>query len=189
MDTKNKTQDKKGDKLPRLSRETVNQLKDLRDQEDRQPFYALIVALRRNKWPLRAIAEALGVSRSIVNVWERKLDERTPLPQTEDLPEVINEQVKPIYMRYILSEDDAVELAVLTEQASKVRRYTAPDAPSRKAAERLEELLHMHRSRGASLNTLRVACGVSRRAVAQRLEKFERNTAHDDTEQDELQSA
>lgn len=159
-------------KLPRLSRETVNQLKDLRDQDDKQPFYALVKALRANRWPLRAIADGLGVSRSIVNIWETKLDPRTPIPVAEDLPEVINEQVKPIYMRYTLSEEDAVKLAVLTQQASKVRRFTAPDSAARRAAKELEALLYHHRRAGASLNTLRVACGVSRRAVAQRLEKY-----------------
>lgn len=161
--------------LPRLSSETVNKLKDLysygRAEEDMQPLYAFVVALRKNRWPLRAIAEALGVSRSIVNIWETKLDPATPLPETEELPEVINEQVKPIYMRYTLSIDDAVDLAVLTEQASSVRRFTAPNADSRKAAIKLEDLLLEHRTKGASLQTLAVACKVSRRAVAQRIEK------------------
>ena len=60
---------------------------------------------------------------------------------------------------------------VLAREASKVRRFTDPDAPSRDAAKELEELLHYHKERGASLNTLKVACGVSRRAIAQRLEK------------------
>lgn len=158
-------------RLPRLSSETVNQLKDLRDLDDKQPFYALVVSLRRNRWPLRAIADALGVSRSIVNIWETKLDERTKVPESEDLPEVINEQVKPIYMRYTLPIDDAVELGVLTQKASTVRRFTRADSESRRAAERLEDLLLEHRQRGASLQTLAVACSVSRRAVAQRLEK------------------
>ena len=162
-------------KLPRLSRETVNRLKDLREEDNKQPFYALVVALRRNKWPLRAIAEALGVSRSIVNIWETKLDPRTPIPKSEELPQVINEKVKPIYLRYTLTEDEAIELAVLTKQAQGVRRHTGQDSPARRAAERLEELLHQHREKGASLNTLRVACGVSRRAVAQRLEKRDKD--------------
>lgn len=163
--------------LPTLSPETVNRLKDLRSGDDKQAFYALVVALRRNKWPLRAIAESLGVSRSIVNIWESKLKDSTPVPKTEELPNIISEQVRPIYMRYTLSEEESVELYVLTREASKVRRFTAPDSPSRQAAKKLEELLHYHKERGASLNTLKVACGVSRRAVAQRLEKRERDDA------------
>lgn len=162
----------KKSKLPKLSRETVNHLKDLYEQDDKQPFYALVVALRKNRWPLRAIADALGKSRSIVNIWETKLDPRTPVPVAEDLPEVINEQVKPIYMRYTIPEDEAVRLAVLTAKASRVRRFTAPDSPGRVAAKQLEEALYEHRKKGASLNNLRIACGVSRRAVAQRLEKY-----------------
>lgn len=163
--------------LPQLSAETVTRLKTLRAQDDKQEFYALVVSLRHNKWPLRAIAVPLGVSRSIVNIWESKLKTETPVPASEDLPHAISEQVRPIYMRYTLSEEDSVELYVLAREAAKVRRFTDPDSPSREAAKRLEELLHHHKDLGASLNTLKVACGVSRRAIAQRLEKREREDA------------
>lgn len=168
---------KKETTLPQLADETVAQLKKLRAQDDKQPFYALIVGLRRNKWPLRAIATPLGVSRSIVNIWESKLNEGTPVPEAEDLPNVISEQVRPIYMRYTLTEEESIELYVLAREASKVRRFTDPDSPSREAARKLEEKLHYHKERGASLNTLKVACGVTRRAIAQRLEKREKENA------------
>lgn len=156
--------------LPELSDNTVAQLKRLRDT-DRPAFYELVASLRKNKWPLRAISDPLGVSRSIVQIWENKAPENTPLPESEQLPKAIDEQVKPIYLRYELSDEESMRMYVLAREASKVRRFTDNDSPSRDAARELEELLHYHKDRGASLNTLKVACGVSRRAIAQRLEK------------------
>ena len=157
--------------LPELSPSTIQQLSDLRSKEDKEDFYLHVASLRRNSWPLRAISEPLGVSRSIVNIWETKIDPLAKLPVTESLPKQISEQVKPIYSKYELSDEESQVLWDLAREASKVRRYTDADAPSREAARELEDLLHHHKDRGASLNTLKNACGVSRRAVAQRLEK------------------
>jgi len=156
--------------LPELSPDTVAQLKKLRDT-DRPAFYQYVASLRRNKWPLRAVSEPLGVSRSIVQIWEHKVLESTVLPETEQLPKAIDDQVKPIYLRYELTDEESTQMYVLAREASKVRRFTDLDSPARDAAKELEDLLHYHKERGASLNTLKVACGVSRRAVAQRLEK------------------
>lgn len=160
--------------LPELSDGTVKKLLKLRDKEDKEEFYQHIASLRRNSWPLRAIAEPLGVSRSIVNIWETKIDPLAKLPETEQLPQLISEQVKPIYSKYELTDEEKQELWGLAREASKVRRYTDPESPSRAAAKKLEDLLHEHKAKGASLNTLKNACGVSRRAIAQRLEKRDR---------------
>lgn len=156
--------------LPELSSETVAKLKHLRDT-DRNSFYEYVASLRKNKWPLRAISQPLGVSRSIVQIWENKVPTNADLPDTEPLPKAIDEQVKPIYLRYELSDEESTRMYVLAREASKVRRFTDADSPARDAAKELEDLLHYHKDRGASLNTLKVACGVSRRAIAQRLEK------------------
>lgn len=160
--------------LPELSASTIKKLHELRGKDDKEEFYLHIASLRRNSWPLRAIAEPLGVSRSIVNIWETKIDPLAKLPETEDLPQIISEQVKPIYSKYELTDAEKKQLWDLAREASKVRRYTDPESPSRKAAKELEDLLHEHKAKGASLNTLKNACGVSRRAIAQRLEKRDR---------------
>lgn len=157
--------------LPELSASTIQHLSELRAKDDKEEFYLHIASLRRNSWPLRAIADPLGVSRSIVNIWETKIDPLAEMPVTESLPKQISEQVKPIYSRYELTAEEAQTLWDLAREASKVRRYTDPNSPSREAARELEDLLHFHKDRGASLNTLKNACGVSRRAIAQRLEK------------------
>lgn len=160
--------------LPALSDETIDTLKALR-KDDPDKFHALVAALRSRKWPLRAIADGLGVSRSIVAVWEKKGKE-FPNPKVEvlaqDMPKDLPRKVRPVYSSYKLSEEQQKELRDLTEKASTVRRFTDPNAPSRIAAAELEQLLHKHRDNGASLADLARACKVSRRAVAQRLEKI-----------------
>lgn len=159
--------------LPQLSETTIDHLERLR-AENPTKFYALVASLRSRRWPLRAISDGLGVSRSIVSIWEKKgLDSPDPKVEVlaEDMPAELPQKIRPVYSSYTLSEDDKKELFDLAREASTVRRFTDPNAPSRKAASELEGKLHAHRESGASLADLARACGVSRRAVAQRLEK------------------
>lgn len=158
-------------KLPELSEKTVQTLKNLRDT-DKTQFHAYVFALRQEKWPLRAISEALDVSRSIVSIWEKKgADEPQAVAEVEKMPKDLPTTVRPVYSSYSLSDDDKDTLRLLAIEGAKVRRFTDPNSLSRKAATELEDLLHMHREKGASLADLASACGVSRRAIAQRLEK------------------
>jgi DNA-binding XRE family transcriptional regulator len=156
--------------LPELADETVRQLKSLREG-DQQAFYAYVKSLRNNKWPLRAIATPLGVSRTAVSNWERESLDSTPLPATERLPEALPKQVKPVYHKYQLTDEQRKELKDLAHEASKVRRFTDPHARSRQDAKKLEDLLHHYTRSGASLGQLAKACEVSRSSIAQRLRK------------------
>lgn len=156
--------------LPTLSQPTIDHLIYLRENNSDQ-FYALVASLRNNKWPLRAIADPLKVSRSIVSDWQKKAQQDQVLPVSEQLPPIVPKQVKSVYARYTLTEQQQNELRELAGTASRVRRYTDKNAPSRLAAQRLEELLHEHKENGASLSQLARACGVTRRAISQRLEK------------------
>lgn len=156
--------------LPELSEATIRDLKTLRTG-DRQSFYAYVSSLRANSWPLRAIAVPLGVSRTAVQRWQKLYDASVHLPVTEKLPEVLPKQVKPVYQRMELSEDQKTELKDLAHEASKVRRYTDLKAQSRRDAATLESLLRDYTAHGASLGQLAAACGVSRSSIAQRLRK------------------
>jgi len=161
-----------GQTVPVLSDELIDRLKDLRET-DRDAFYALVSELRTRKWPLRAVSEALGVSRSIIAVWSRKGAD-FELPEIRELAEDVPElpsKVRPMYSTYTLTDEQRDKLYALAREAANVRRFTDQNAPSRLAAAELEDLLHEHRDKGASLSDLADACGVSRRAVAQRLEK------------------
>lgn len=163
------TKERQGRGLDNLSPQTVNQLTKLRES-DRDSFYRTVASLRLNGWPLRAIATPLGVSRSIVAMWEKKANSTDNLPTTEPLPE--RPEKKPVVKETYEIEDDQQQVMYnLAREASMVRRYTDLNSPSRRAARELEDLLHHHSEQGASLSQLAKACGVSRRAVAQRLEK------------------
>lgn len=162
---------------PVLSQQTIATLKELRAKPEKEDFHLYVASLRRNGWTLSSISKPLGVSRSAVNIWETKIDPLAQLPEVEQMPKEAQEQIKPQFIKYSIPEDEAKHMWNLTREASKVRRYTPEDSPSRVAAKELEDLLHYHKERGASLNTLKDVCGVSRRAVAQRLEKRDRENA------------
>lgn len=160
-------------KLPSLSPETVNQLTALRET-DKDAFYALIVALRSKNWPLRAIAEALGVSRTAVQGWERKYQPGTPLPDAEWAPTPSPKDRTSGTKKKELSAEEADDLRKLAEEASTVRRYTDQNSASRRSADLLESKLYTyHGVKGISLTQLAEACDVSRSAIAQRLRKFQ----------------
>lgn len=138
--------------------------------DDPELFYSLIQGLRLKGWPLRTLAAALGVSHSGVATWARREDvipaddvpsapKRVPAPRKESKPKVT------------IPEPDASRIRELAQKASGVRRFTPMNAPSRAAASELEELLFHYQDKGATLTTMSEAAGVTRRAIAQRLEK------------------
>lgn len=155
-------------RLPVLSPDTVARLKSLKDT-DKPALYRLVASLRKNNWPLRAIATPLNVSRSIVAIWETKAEGE--LPESEGLPPALPKKMRPVYVPYTIDPEDAKHMYRLARDASKVRRFTDLNSPYRLAAEELEDLLHKHKRKGASLAQLAQVCGVTRRAIAQRLEK------------------
>lgn len=154
-----------------LPRDTVDYLQSIR-RSDPEKFYASIKGLNlKNGWSLRSIASAMDVSASGVAVWTRKADGII----TDDLPTVPKKTPvtpeAPKSKKPSISTSDQDRIARLTREASVVRRFTAQDHPARKAAKELEDLLHYYYSRGATLSQLSQIAGVSRRAIAQRLEK------------------
>lgn len=155
--------------LPSLSEATVEKLKYLKNVNTSE-FYRYVLSLRNNKWPLRAIAKPLNVSRSIVSVWERKATTDN-LPIVEQLPPTLPREMRSVYSKHVLTIEQSNELRLLAKEASKVRRFTAENSPSRQAAAKLEKLLKSYKEQGASLSQLATACEVTRRAIAQRLEK------------------
>jgi transcriptional regulator with XRE-family HTH domain len=139
---------------------------------DRDKFYAFVKALRTQNWPLRAIAESLGVSRTAVQVWENKYSPTIPLPTVEKIPTPTPKDRTSGTKRKELTPEAVRSLRELAQEASSVRRYTDMNAESRRAAALLESKLFLFRSEGISLTQLADACGVSRSAIAQRLRKF-----------------
>lgn len=160
-------------RLPSLSAATVETLKTLR-ATDARAFLVYVRSLRARNWPHRAIAEALGVSRTASLNWERAASKTAPLVPTEDFPVHLPERrARTTRQLYTFSKPQIRELHRLAQEAAKVRRYTDTKSPSRKAAKTLEDLLQHYTQSGASLGQLAEHCGVSRSSIAQRLRKYQ----------------
>lgn len=157
--------------LPTLPQATVKQLVALRGTS-KEDFHALIKALRLENWPLRAIAEPFGVSRTAASDWEKAYDGVTELPKVPALPVVPVKERKSTYKKVELSVDEANDLRKLANLASEVRRHTDANAPSRRAAMELEGKLIEYANKGISRTQLAKYCGVSRSSIQQRLGKY-----------------
>lgn len=138
---------------------------------DLKEFSRLVKALRLAEWPLRAIAEPFGVSRTAVQGWEANYDGGT-LPEVPKPPKRPKKTSEKASKKATLTEDEAKNLFYLTQQASKVRRYTDQNAPSRRAAAQLEALLIEYTQRGVTKAQLAEYCGVSDSSIKQRLRKY-----------------
>src|SRR4029453_17031004 len=156
--------------LPTLPEETTTQLVALKGTSPEE-FYALVTALRSQGWPLRAIAEPFGVSRTAVQDWEKKYTPETPLPEVPQVPSR-PKKIKEKKEKYILSPEECQTLKELADLASSVRRFTDENAPSRRAANELELKILEYTDLGVSRVDLAKASGVSDSSIKQRLTKF-----------------
>lgn len=163
-----------------LPEETAELLRQFR-AEDLNEFHAFLLALREKRWPYRAIGDVFGVTRAAVRAWyvqaakdpfnfsraEVMLEHVPPLP-----PTVRGSSAKPKRLVPDVPAEDQQRIFDLTAQARVVKRWTPEDSPSRTAARELEELLHFYaKERKVSIARLSKYAGVTRRAVAQRIEK------------------
>lgn len=136
-------------------------LREARESGHTSTYLSHVKALRDEGWPLSVIAEALQVSKTTISTWEKRTDytpepvKHPPYPKTRSL-----------------SSFETQNLALLTQKASSVRRFTPKDAPSRQSALALEKTLLHLRSEGFTVTELAQACKVTRRAINQRLEKY-----------------
>lgn len=166
---------KKNAELPEAE---VSLLRDLRDT-DPDEFLTRLLALRAQKWPFRAIGDAFGVTRVAVRAWVLRAEKRDDLVEAAKhvtVPEIPLDsrgtKLKPVKLVPDVPENDRKRIADLTETARDVKRWTPENADSRLAAGELEELLYFYAvKRGVPVTRLAQYAGVTRRAVAQRIEK------------------
>lgn len=128
---------------------------------DSDAFTAMVKSLRQSGWPLSVLANHLSVSKTTISRWEKK-NTTLPLPPTPQYPD-----------SPVLTPTQAQELADLNAKACQVRRYTPASSPNRKAQSRLESLLLDYHQQGVTVSALARYCNVTRRAIYQRLEKYE----------------
>jgi hypothetical protein len=148
---------------------------------DLAEFHAFLLALREKKWPYRAIGDVFGVTRAAVRSWYIQAA-RDPfnfaraevmVEHVPDLPPTSRGSLaRPKRLVADVPADDQKKIQDLTAQARVVKRWTPANSPARQAAQELEELLHFYASkRHVPISRLATYAGVTRRAVAQRIEK------------------
>lgn len=130
---------------------------------DRDGFIALVKALRFSNWPLSVLSDMMGLSKTTISRWEKK-ETSLPLPDVPEYPK----------NRHI-SDRESLKLYQLSEKASKVRGMTPDKSPYRIAQRELEQLLLEYHANGVTVSELARHCGVTRRAIYQRLEKYEQS--------------
>jgi hypothetical protein len=164
-----------------LPEDEKSRLLALRDNPDPRELHERVVALRDANWPLRAIGDAIGVSRMSVHVWERtvrdnpdalkrveKIRDIPHLPLTARGSGVVIKKMKidvPAHDRELLKE--------LNDKAKTVRRWSPEDSEERVASEKLDKLVLKYRKRGVAPMTIARYAGVTRRAIMARLERIE----------------
>lgn len=162
-----------------LPADAARLLQEFKDTS-RNDFYSYLVALREKGWPLRALAEPLGVSRAAVLSWEKETTTMTLTDMSRyPLPELpLDSHAQPFYPKKIVPDipkKDVPELIQLQKQAKKVTRWTPEGHPTKLAAKELEEkILFYANQRKVPVASIARHLGVTRRAIAQRIEKHER---------------
>lgn len=150
--------------------------------EDKAEFHAFLLALREKKWPYRAIGDVFGVTRAAVRSWYVQaasdpfnFSRAEAMLDGEDVPSLPpntrGSTARPKKLVPEVSPEDQEKIQDLTAQARVVKRWTPENSPARAAAFELETLLHHHAGRGVPVSRLAQYAGVTRRAVAQRIEK------------------
>lgn len=145
-----------------MTPESVPQaLLDLYSKDDKDDFIALVQSLRQNHWPLSSISAIMDLSKTTISRWEKK-ETSSSLPETPPYPE-----------KSQVSEETSQKLASLAQKASRVRGMTPEKSPYRVAQKELEALILELHKKGVTVSEIARHCNVTRRAIYQRLEKYE----------------
>jgi predicted DNA-binding protein YlxM (UPF0122 family) len=161
-----------------LSAHFVNNMNTMREHQNEQ-FYLNVLSLHLSGWSLQEIANSFSVSKSAVANWEKKgkklSAQSTTLVSAIEIPQKDKAIVEPSKEPKTPVVDFPIEaqqkILKLAQVASKVSRNTPLDAPSRIAAAELEDILYFYKTAGVPYSKLAAAAGVTRRAIAQRLDK------------------
>lgn len=157
---------------PSLPEDAKSLLAVLRASES-SDLHDYVAALREADWPLRAVAEVLGVSRTAVAKWASSGEAENSPHDTPEVPLTAPQSRTRASRTYTPTQDETALLKDLTGRASRVRNYTDRNSSARVAASELETMLSDLHLKGATLRTLATCCGVSRASISQRLRKIE----------------
>lgn len=150
-------------------------LRRFRHADDLPGLRTRVYALRKNKWPLRAIGDAVGAPRSTVRMWELSasdLDDNE-LPKVPECPRAAKARgERVVRMRLDVPPGDREELQRLAASAKLVRSRTPKESPARKDAEKLDQMIERYIARGVPVKRIADRMGVTPRAVTARHNRY-----------------
>lgn len=164
--------------LLHLPQETVEELKTLQ-KSDREKMCGLVADLNDAQWPLRTLAQALGVSRTSALSYARKgraqrLPDHTPPATAPHVPiDAPGSGVKPARIHLNIPPNQRQEFIDLYALAKTKTRWSNANSPEYKAATQFNDQLLTYKRRRIPLATIAKHLGVTRRALAQRIENLE----------------
>lgn len=165
-------------KLLHLPEDTAQELKRLQGT-DREKMCGLVADLNDAQWPLRTIAQALGVSRTSALSYARqgrtqRSVDHTPADSTPHTPiDAPGSGVKPARIYFNIPPSQRQEFIDLYALARTKTRWSNANSPEYKAATEFNSRLLTYKRRRIPLATIAKHLGVSRRAIAQRIENLE----------------
>lgn len=165
------------DTMPRsvieLPAEEQEKLRSLRASDSLPALRQYVLALRKARWPLRAIGDPLGAPRSTVRMWEKGADPSSELPI---VPECVRAQrdrgERVVNLRLDVPPEDRPVIRDLAVEARNVRAKTPGTASARVAADKLDEMIAEYIQHDVPVKRIADHMGVTPRAVAARFERY-----------------
>lgn len=166
------------DTMPRsvieLPAEEQEKLRALRASSDLLGLRQYVLALRKARWPLRAIGDPLEAPRSTVRMWEKGADPDAALPA---VPECVRAQrdrgERVANLPLDVPPEDRDVLRELATEARQVRAKTPKTAPARVAADKLDVMIAEYINRDIAVKRIADRMGVTPRAVAARFDRYQ----------------
>ena len=158
--------------VPVLPDDEQRKLREVKDSGDLVALRQRVLALRKAKWPLRAIGDPVGAPRSTVRMWETNAEPTGDLPSVSECPRAQKDRgERVVNLRMDVPPRDRDELRRLAESARTVRSRTPDASPARKDADKLDEMITTYISRKVPVKRIADHMGVTPRAVTARYER------------------
>lgn len=155
-----------------LPEHETDKLKELYQKKDRQPLMAYIAALRKERWTLQDIANALGTTRSTIQYWENKnQNECNDSDIAVSVRKLSSYGVKTKKSFAEIPVADQERMAYLSQQAKKIGNKTPVDSPLHALSQELDEIIYKHLLRLVPVSKIAEACHVTHRAIRARYER------------------
>lgn len=163
-----------------LPEEEQAKLRQIRESGDLPALRQYVLALRKAKWPLRAIGDPLNAPRSTVRMWEKAADPDAELPVVPECERAQRDRGERVArLRMDVPPNDRETLRKLAEEAQSVRARTPASSPARVAAAKLDEMIASYISRDVPVKRIADHMGVTPRAVTARYERYRARKDHE----------